>query len=159
MAVPNSAPDSLTPRNLKLPLPEEDDEAEEEEAAAAELVALPLAPAALLVAALEVAGAAEVAEVAAAVAPEVSTAAADEVAATEEKDEATVGAAAPEVLAGDLLLQFRRATPGAGAARAQAARPAAIMEEETRILNECGFCLSKRVNEWGEEKKNGRTVE
>lgn len=140
--VPNSAPDSLAPRNCRLPLEAEDEDDAEEPAAEAELVALPLA---LVVVAAAAAAAAELV---------VSTAAAEEVVATtgveEEEEEATVGAASAELeleagmawaelaalLLGDLLLQFLRWTPGA--ARAQAARPAASMEEETRIMNERG---------------------
>lgn len=117
LPVPNSAPDSLAPRNWKPPeaLPEDADEDEAEAAAEAVL---------------------EEAAAWAAVTLVVSTAAEEVVAAAGAED---VGAAATseELLlteGGFLLLQFRRWTPGA--ARAQAARPAASMEEETRMMNE-----------------------
>lgn len=133
--MPNSAPDSLAPRNCKPPLePLEEEEDAEEPAAEAELVALPTAL--------------DVAEVVVAAA----AAATEDVKAAEEEEEGAVGAAseldgmaAAELLVVALLLQSLRWTPGA--ARAQAARPAASMEVETRITNECGGLVVEKKNE------------
>lgn len=120
LPVPNSAPDSLAPRNCQPPeaLPEDEDEDEAEAEAAAEAVLEEAAAWAAVT--LEVSAAAGAEEV-------VEAAGAEDVGAAARSEELLL------TEEGFLLLQFRRWTPGA--ARAQAARPAASIEE-TRMAKE-----------------------